>query len=1842
MMPQRGGGRRGPRVTVVTGNLKVLKKYDTTGPAVIDTGDPSEVRFWVEVSMYRSSFVDSIITARGVFAAAFSLFVFLSFALPVTAQSHCTEWTDRLLDTSSSCTNEPFRDRAYGAETFTWKSHEYLMFNGGNELFLYNIDDPANPNLVEESGFNFGNRGDSDYDLLSFHVSDDSRYVVIAHKVARTVIVDLGTGTTPSFDDWEKYDVSDLYLGGRVFHKGGYNYLFAAGLEGGCAAGSSLYLVYGVDNLQIIELAPGSPCFEVGGSPVKVAVLHTYEDDLAGYFLFINVSGSRIIYRAEGSGANLALADGTAAPANLASFSKFSIDSKNALAASADSSRGVIGIWDLTIPQSPALLYEIPAAVRAVSLRSPSEGSSSTLATIHTGAPLSTRTWEVGPASAQEFEATFWSDPSLPHNDGPTCIWMVAHALSPDGSALYLSRYAAHDVFDLTECLEPTPAEANISVTPSPVFPGQSIEVRDTSSGRIDEWALWITEEPGDILRAGNDVLNNTNDRKIENFPIPQDLLTSQSYVAHVEVDSSELTPADPYHEQTVNINREPTASFTISPTALVVDDVVTLTATDVEGIVGSGGYQWLIDPPFAAPVPKTGPTVNHTVSPDGNWEFTLTVHYDHGASGVTDAGGGVRYGDLDGDSFYEYEITKTRAVGPIAADFFWSPLNPKHNQVITLDGSLSRPSLGLTYEWLVEEKVGGAVAHACPESANDQCVIPAETLLPNTWYDVTLTVRKDSDTSVKTSDPDLFVGDGNIQPTVTWAPTSPEIGEDMVFSIRNSDGSQLDVEGASWDLDGGGCFGADSTPDCVSSLWVDCKSQPFSYNSAGTKDVSVSATIGDDIYVLGPETVTVQPTGSCDTGGPPPVCDYFFNPATFENIPADRTTVRAFSVTTSSGCPWVANSSAPSWITVLSPSGEVTVSGTVRFEVSVNEGQARSGRIYVGGDSVTINQNAPYVAANFTMSNPYPEIGEEVTFFVDPILEVESWNFGEPDCRGNSPVIDCGYLPSGACNLMEWTFPSSGGKTVTMVLKDGRQQSKPPVVQNKGQCCLVDGKPNASFEMSAGEIFAGDTVFFSDSSSKSVPAKELGFTWTPANPEIGDSVIFTLEGVVGDIDMATWNFGENGCDGVSTVTCEASLWDKCKATTFKFALGGAKTVRVDVVIDGGSPETVGPETVNVASTGDCDTGGGGGCSYSLTPSSASGIPAGGENRFFNVTTTSECGWTASTSSPFITVTSDGGPGSGRVDYTVSANETTSSRSGIIRVDGEGSDRNFRASQLADTGNTAATEWWWLITRIEDGEGQVVDEDVYSSTDPNTDFTFNQTGRYRVRLTATNCTGSDYEIEYIDVLEAPVENFVVASAISSGGANGTRWESDFRFFNPCIESLDVSLVYQPDNENNSAKQLSSYPFSLSPGETRVFPNVRDVVDGGEAENINGSILIDSVSESGCKVLSVSKTFNDTPGGTLGLFVPSMPVTSIGVESLNLTGLIRNAAYRSNLRLVNHGDFESWVKITIFHKSGEALSGGKSVLVQSHSTKQLNDVAGWAGVDGNLSQFTVLAEVQTPGAIIDGFATVIDNISGDSVMNASSYLDEPFIWLPGVGYARGKNDTLWQTDVWFHNPKADDPWLTSQATYVDGGDINISYLFESPEWPAVEAMGLRRRLGIVGSILGDLGVETTSGYLIFEGLNGDSAPQIAARTFTSDDSGGTYGLHLPSFGSKDLLQVGDVGYIVGVSNSADALSGFRTNLALLATGRTAEVVVTFFYPDGTQAPEPWITTVWAGQLKQINNVFKKFELGNETLTGTFKIEVLSGGDLIIYMTEIDNQSGDSIFIPAQERYVNPAQ
>ena len=111
---------------------------------------------------------------------------------------------------------------------------------------------------------------------------------------------------------------------------------------------------------------------------------------------------------------------------------------------------------------------------------------------------------------------------------------------------------------------------------------------------------------------------------------------------------------------------------------------------------------------------------------------------------------------------------------------------------------------------------------------------------------------------------------------------------------------------------------------------------------------------------------------------------------------------------------------------------------------------------------------------------------------------------------------------------------------------------------------------------------------------------------------------------------------------------------------------------------------------------------------------------------------------------------------------------------------------------------------------------------------------------------------------------------------------------------------------------------------MAANETRVFDHITEAIPGLSDDPLSGSVRIQSTSDSGCKVLSVSRTFNDTPDGSLGLFVPALPVKRVGREFLDVTGLIHNQSYRTNLRLVNYSDEEVWVPLTAYDKGGDQI------------------------------------------------------------------------------------------------------------------------------------------------------------------------------------------------------------------------------------------------------------------------------------------------------------------------------
>ena len=1807
--------RFGPWVTRVTtclDNLKVLIKYESTGPQRFDTLVVPGVFSTVEVRMNRSSKIFNNRRWRGVSIAVLASLALVSGHV-AEAQSYCQEWTSTLLPLNTNCVSDPRRERAFGGDTFSWNGEEYLIFSSGNELALYKLgNDPANPTYVTVSRFKFGTAGDSDYDIMSFDACDDCRYMVMDHKVAGIVVIDLGAGSEPAFTANSRN--GNLSIGSIVFSHGGQEYMVAGRLTTQCGFGSALFAVNGVSNLDLVQCveADGVSLYTGGGKAIYAAgQTHIY--------LGADTNGDVTVFRVDGSGLDATLTQ-TASPAGMKGRrAELALDANHLIGVSADFKTDEVVFWDLADPGNPVLKPSWTLTITSASMVDLASQSASTPLVLWAAAigwQNSAHTYLVDETGPEPIDNGYWSDLSLPHNEFQSCVPDAGGALAPDGSALYLSRYAVQQTFDLSECLGPTPATAVVQVIPSTAFPGDTVTVSDKTAGSYDRWALWI-EKNGTYLQ-GEQTPSGTNPHSFQ-FSVPKDVAEGDAFEANISIQSDDLTPLQSTDTQTITINRAPVATFTITPDAAVVGETVTLAATAEGNPSDTDPYTWVISKPSSATSFPTGSSVPVNLDESGDWTFKLTVNYDHAASGAADP---------DDDSKYESVVTQVLNVSSVAADFTVSPALPLNNQPITFDGSISKGNVS-SYAWQVygptdrgaeEISIPPVDYTGCPNAV--ECTIPADTL---EWgqYTVTLTVDNgsgDSDDAVKF----VEVLNGAIQPSIRWSPTDPEIGETVIFSI---DGVLVDVAKATWNMGGTGCDNDSSTQVCTPSLFQDCKAQAFMYASGGDKVVSVSVEINGvtftDSRPAAERTVPVASTGSC--GGTTPICTYTLSASGAVFGPGGGAS--SFTVFTGSNCSWTASDNA-TWITITSGSSG-TGNRTVSYTVATNTGPKRIGYITAGGKTHTVTQNAPNVPADFTMSKPFPNIGEEVIFKADPILDIDHWDFGEASCDGQSQIKDCFWLPTGACNEVERSFGTSGAKNVTMVLTDGRTKTKFPTVQNQGECCLADGAPLASFDGPA-EAYTGALVTFTDASSKSMAAtKALGFNQTPLDPEIGEQITFTLTGLVGSVSKATWSFGETGCGGESAVKeCVSSLFNNCTGMTFTYASSGNKSVSVTVELEGGGTVSAGPTSIDIANAGSCDGGGGGGCSYSLAPLSNQFDADGGSGEI-TVTTTAECEWDATTTSLWINITSGSGTGSGSVAYSVGPNSQTISRNGSVRV--EGRSHSVRQDPPVVESDRDATAWLWSARR-DHGDGTFGDV-VATGTDPVFSHAFADPGMYRITLVASNCVGSTEYSKTLTVVDSPIEDFVVGAAVSLAGANETQWESDFRFYNPCDEPLDVRIDYEPEGTNNTDLPLVFREFQLAADETRVFADIVEAIPGLAGEELSGSVRIESLSDSGCKVLSVSRTFNDTPAGSLGLFVPALPVKANNSDFLDLTGLVHDSEFRTNLRLVNYSDTDVWVPLALFDRNGNQIGDSRSALVRGHSTKQLNEIAPWLGVEGDIAPFSVRANVT--GVDVQAFGTVVDNMTGDSVLFLSNFNGENRIWLVGVASLSGVNNSQWRTDMWLYNPTGD--WVAGEVEFVVGDSPNDVFGFE---WPTLGTNRVKQYLDIVGE---ELGLEETRGYIVLTGADGGPAPQVAARTYNLDLAGGTYGLNLRAFGEDDLLHVGNIGHVVGISNSADQSVGFRTNLGLLNTDRDGwtGVRLTLIDVTGTPVGEPLEMMIAPGVLRQFD-VAKKFGVSDVTGVASLKIEVFEGGGVAAYATEIDNRTQDSIYIPAQRRLMGVAQ
>ncbi len=792
--------------------------------------------------------------------------------------------------------------------------------------------------------------------------------------------------------------------------------------------------------------------------------------------------------------------------------------------------------------------------------------------------------------------------------------------------------------------------------------------------------------------------------------------------------------------------------------------------------------------------------------------------------------------------------------------------------------------------------------------------------------------------------------------------------------------------------------------------------------------------------------------------------------------------------VTTMSNCNWTAASHS-GWIT-LSSSTTGTGTGVVHFVADPNPYPAqRIGSVVIAGNTLSVVQG-PNIPTNFSMSKSNPEIGENVTFTVDGDLEPVSWNFGESNCYGDSAYIDCKTKPSGYCQSIEWSYPTSGDNNVTLVTSTG-DMTKTITVQNRGECCIADDKPEAAFKMTPDPALTGETVTFMDTSSetKSQAAKTeinaVNFTWDPISPEIGDPVSFEITGANGTIKPATWEFSEVGCGGLeATYTC-SGLYTDCTASTFTYASAGEKTVKLTAVVNGVPQGTV-TRSLTVLSSGSCS--GSGGCSYAINPSFAQYSKEGG-NGSIAITTQAGCSWTASSDQVWASVISGAsGAGSGAISYSVSEN-TGAYRTATIRAGG----KNHAVSQAA--GGSASCTYTISSTSAffteDGGAGSFV-----VSTQPGCAWTAMSNQSWTTITTGSSGTGTGTVAYSVGVNADVARTAIITAAGNSHVVNQADGTAGSGNTDPTYWSWTITKSGSAVTTSN--EQDFSYVFTHS-GLYEI-----ELVAGnckGESNEV--------------QYLQVDRPPIQVPDDYL---VPA----AIHAPGLN------NTLWKSDLRLFNPGDEQVEANIEYLP---EGINNNGTVL--HGTTITLNAKGTWVHPD-IVDRFPVLIDDAAKGSLKITFE---DELGGQPfvapIIMSRTYNEAPEgtfgQFVPAVPVIPAENDEIYltglvenlyyRTNIGLANMGPEDAWVRITLFNKDGIAIGDPIERSVPGYSTIQVVkaavqaGIQTAANIYSARIDTYDNEVSAYASLVDNMTGD--PVLFTAYLLDDDIAYVPGLaHLP--------------------------------------------------------------------------------------------------------------------------------
>jgi len=532
------------------------------------------------------------------------------------------------------------------------------------------------------------------------------------------------------------------------------------------------------------------------------------------------------------------------------------------------------------------------------------------------------------------------------------------------------------------------------------------------------------------------------------------------------------------------------------------------------------------------------------------------------------------------------------------------------------------------------------------------------------------------------------------------------------------------------------------------------------------------------------------------------------------------------------------------------------------------------------------------------------------------------------------------------------------------------------------------------------------------------------------------------------------------------------------------------------------------------------------------------------------------------------------------------------------------------AFQAISSGGTGTPTYSWSFG----------DQEGSTATGTQATFTYFRPGDYDAVLTVTR-DGERCGASVWAAVDEPPYAYTISSQAHLPGTGGTQWRSNVAAVNRGAGAANLKLTYFPYSASAAPVVKTAV---VGAGATVEWP---DVLLGlfGQAGSPKGSVQVNSDQP----ISLIARTFNQAANGTYGQYYPavaaSQGLTAAAAEAGALAAgqlgvlpmLKKNAAFRTNVGILNLGDAEVTAAVTLYGAAGAKVGSVKSLTAEPRRYVQQDDIFANVGA-GSQDIAYATVEVKTAGGRVWAYASVVDAVTGDPTT-------VPVLLAPGTGpftissqaHLLGTGGTQWRSNVAAVNRNATAANLTLTYFPYAAAGAPVAKNAAVPagatvEWPDV-LVGL---FGQAGSPKGS--VQVTADQPIY----------LIARTYNQAASG-TYGQYYPAIAPAQALSAGQLGVLPMLKKSA----AFRTNVGILNVGAAAvTVAVSLYDAAGAKVGTAKLLTAEPSRYVQQDDIFANVGAGaHEIAYATVEVQT-AGGTAWAYASVVDAVTGDPTTIP----------